>query len=118
MEKPPVELVVAGARYVLDPASTHEAPVYRSADGVSHASATGRVFVRFDDGTDAATHTEELSRLGYRVEGIPSYAPHAAWILATDGSPGTALAGLPALQRLPGVRHVEPELLRTKSERD
>jgi hypothetical protein len=94
------------------------APVYRGVPGGELAVPTGRVFVRFDGGSRAAERESELRAAGYRVHTSPSWAPHTAWLTAASGGVTDALAALPALRRIPGLSHAEPELLRPRGRRE
>jgi hypothetical protein len=42
---------------------------------------------------------------------VLSYAPHTAWVRATSGRTADALGHLDALGELPGVEHVEPQMI-------
>jgi hypothetical protein len=120
--EPPPELRLGNVRYVLshEPASEHArrpgrpGPVYRSVPGGSVAVPSGRVFVRFASGERALDHAAALARLGYTIAEAPEWSPESAWVAAADASVETALSGIPALSRLPGVEHAEPELLRER----
>jgi hypothetical protein len=88
-------------------------PVYASLpfDG-ELAVPTGRVFVRFAPGTDAAARSADIERLGFLIERVPVSAPHAAWVVAPRGGIAAALKSCRSLERIPGVENVEPQLLR------
>lgn len=73
---------------------------------------TGRVFVRFAAAVRPLERTDELNALGLAIEKIPGYAPNAAWLRARSGAIPDGLSALGALRKLPGVEHVEAELLR------
>jgi hypothetical protein len=85
-------------------------PVYLSADGV-RVVPTDLVFVRFAEGTAAEARRADLERAGFEIVDVPGYAPHAAWVRARDGGIAASLEGLGDLRALPGVQHVEPQLL-------
>ncbi len=85
-------------------------PVYATPAGGAPAVPTGGVFVRFDDGIVAEARRGELAAAGYEIERVPSYAPNAAWVRAGDIA--ASLIGIPRLAAIPGVRNVEPEMLR------
>jgi hypothetical protein len=91
-------------------------PVYRLDSGAV-AVPTGRALVRFGEGDRADRHREELEAAGYAVEGVPPYAPQAAWVRAAEGGIAEALAGLDRLAGLRDVEHVEPELVMPVSPR-
>jgi len=86
-------------------------PVYRDADGGRVAVPTGRALVRFGDNDEAQRHADELAAAGFDLEQPLSYAPQAAWVRASSGLITDTLRGLASLERLPGVRHVEPQLI-------
>ncbi len=86
-------------------------PVYGAGPKSPPLVPTDLVFVRFAEGTPADGRGADLERAGYAIAEIPDYAPHAAWVRARSGSIRDALAGLPRLLVLTGVRTVEPQLL-------
>lgn len=92
-------------------------PVYRQMPGGEFAVPTGRVFVRFDERDSATRHEKELGAAGYRIEQVPSYAPHAAWLRPASGSVADALRRLGGVEKLASVEHVEPQLLTTPAVR-
>lgn len=78
---------------------------------------TGRVLVRFAEGIVAAERGDLFAREGFALlEPLP-YAPSAAWVRAASGGIPASLAGIPALEALPGVVNVEPQLLRRAAHR-
>jgi hypothetical protein len=86
-------------------------PVYRlGADGPL-AVPTGLVFARFREGVAVESRRDELERAGYEVVEVPSYAPHAAWLRARSGEIADALADTAALEALPDMEGVEPQML-------
>lgn len=91
-------------------------PVYARPDGPL-AVPTGKLFVRFGEGSAAAEHRAALERAGYEIVKVPGYAPHAAWVRARGGDLAAGLRGMSALAALPGVEHVEPEMLMASSKR-
>ncbi len=91
-------------------------PVY-SAENAPPSVPTGRAFVRFTAGTDAASRASDLAAAGYVVENVPVSAPHAAWVTHRSGRIAEGLNGLRALARIPGVENVEPELLQELARR-
>lgn len=93
------------------------APLYSPKDSPSYAVPTGRLFVRVADGEEIAVLRDSFDNAGFRIEEIPPYAPHSAWVVARSGDLSDALAGLRRLASVPGVEHVEPELLRAKAPR-
>lgn len=93
-----------GAAYELDGAGE-----YRAGPGGAVAVPTGRVFVRFSEGTDPETRTAEIECAGFALESVPAYAPHAAWVRPASGETADALNGFGRLRDLPGVERVEPQ---------
>ena len=84
-------------------------PVYRLSS-LEPAVPTGRVFVRFDDKLDSRSQEPALNRLGFQIESVPSYAPHACWVTHKSGT-AAALREFSALRGLPQVHAVEPQFL-------
>jgi hypothetical protein len=78
---------------------------------------TGRVFLRFAEGTDALSQQASVQRAGYVIENTLSYAPNAAWVRNRSGDVAEALNGLEALAKLPGVKNVEPQMLSNRASR-
>lgn len=85
-------------------------PVYVTSDGVP-AVPTGLLFVRFAEGTSAASRRDELERAGFEVVTVPRYAPHAAWVRARDGGVAASLEKIAEVEAIPGVENVEPQML-------
>ncbi len=83
--------------------------MYRNDSAI--AVPTGRVMVRFAEGEDAGAHEKRIKQAGYRIEQQLSYAPNAAWLRDTDDDIAGALSHIEALEQLPGVENVEPQLL-------
>lgn len=104
---------VAGRGVSVDDAG----PVYRQVPSGGLAVPTGRIFVRFGEGDKARRHEASLARAGFHIEDVPAYAVHAAWLRADTGSIADALLRFSALRRIPGVEHVEPQLLRVPAHR-
>ncbi len=92
-------------------------PVYRLEGGAIPAVPTGLIFVRFAEEISAAERAPDLARAGYRIERIPPYAPHTAWVMAADGDRARGLRAIDTLKRLPGMAHVEPQLLMPQTKR-
>lgn len=86
-------------------------PVYALQPSDLLAIPTGLIFARFPTGTAAASRGEDINRAGYELVESPSYAPHAAWVRARSGKIADALANISALEQLPGVENVEPQML-------
>jgi len=72
---------------------------------------TGRVFVRLDDDMLLEAHAEAFRKLGYVIFQALPYAPNAGWLEREDGDVAAALHNIGALEKLPHVRNVEPQLL-------
>lgn len=98
--------------------ATGLAPVYRRVPGGDLVVPTGRLHVRFDEGDLVENHREDLRGVGYEVDSVPPYAPHAAWVRAVTGSLTEALRDMGRLGGLPAVRHVEPQMLGKRATRD
>jgi hypothetical protein len=113
----PVEdvAIVNGAPSEILSETAHVLPVYRSAPGAAPAVATGRLFVRLAEGSAAADERERFEGLGLAIVDVPSYAPHCAWVAAASGRASDALVKLDEVRALPGVEHVEPQLLQARS---
>jgi len=90
-------------------------PVYRNTNDGAVVIASGRSFVRVAEGRHIQELSEPLRAAGYAIEAAPPWAPHAAWLKAS--TPAAGLQGLTRLARIPGVVHVEPELLRPRARR-
>ncbi len=78
---------------------------------------TGRIFVRFHEGSNARAHAATLRQLGYVIEDVPDYAPHVAWVRSTNGNIALALRNLDALCRLPEVENIEPQFITARAKR-
>lgn len=89
-------------------------PVYRLEGGASPAVPTGLIFVRFTEEVSSADRTQDLAQTGYRIDRIPPYAPHTAWVFSADGNAARGLRAIETLMLLPGMVHVEPQLLMPK----
>ena len=86
-------------------------PVYSAGPDGPLAVPTGRVFVRLEEGLGPDARSAEFARAGFEIEQRLSYAPNAAWLRPAHGGVAKALPALAALERIPGVVHVEPQLL-------
>jgi hypothetical protein len=91
-------------------------PVYATPDG-SMAVPTGRHFVRFRAGISAAARALEIEGVGFELVHVPGYAPNAAWVRAKDSNIAASLAGIAALEALPDVENVEPQMLMERARR-
>ena len=54
---------------------------------------------------------------GYRIARLLAYAPHTAWLEASDGGVQSALSKLGELHQLADVVNVEPQLLAPRTEK-
>jgi hypothetical protein len=86
-------------------------PVYRAGPDGPLAVPTGRVFVRFREGDRAEDRRDALAAAGYALESVPTFAPHVAWVRPASGRVADAVGALESLRELPGVEHVEPQLI-------
>jgi len=86
-----------------------DAPVYEIDGSGVEARPNGSVWIRFAEGTDAASRAADIAAAGYRIERVPGYAPNAAFV--TAGSIADALARLDSLRAIAGVEVVEPQML-------
>src|SRR5919206_3610557 len=84
-------------------------PVYELTPGGTLAYPTGKIWVRFEEGTEAASRAADLERAGFRIERVPKYAPNGAFVTAADAA--FALSHLDALRAVGGIEHVEPQML-------
>lgn len=73
---------------------------------------TGLLLVRFAEGIAASRRGDMLARQGFTVVEVLPYAPAAAWVKAIAGGIPASLNGIPALESLPDVENVEPQMLR------
>jgi hypothetical protein len=92
-------------------------PVYSAGPDGPLAVPSGRVFVRLREGLRASAQRSRFAAEGFEIESTPSYAPNAAWLRPTRGGVGHALRALAALGRVPGVEHVEPQMLLARARR-
>jgi hypothetical protein len=86
-------------------------PVYRAQPSGMLAVATGRLWVRFAEGIDATQMREKVEKVGCSLEELPPWTARGAWVRASSGKVADALAAAALLERLPGVEHVEPQIL-------
>ena len=88
-------------------------PVYASGGDGPLAVPTGRVFVRLAPGLSPSTRRAGFKAAGFSIEQLLAYAPNAAWVRPISGGVAHSLSApaLRALRAVPGVEHVEPQLL-------
>src|SRR3954453_1663676 len=58
------------------------APVYEIDGSGVEARPNGSVWIRFAEGTDAASRAADIAAAGYRIERVPGYAANAAFVTA------------------------------------
>jgi hypothetical protein len=100
-----------------EPAPTADAGAVYMGNGGLMFVPTGRVFVRLDDGMSLEAHAEAFRKLGYAIVQALPYALNAGWLEHAQKDTAEALRGIPELARLPGVQHVEPQLLTVRAQR-
>jgi len=92
-------------------------PVYKLQPGGGLALPTGQVFIRFKEGVKVEEQAEKIKDAGYEIAQSVSYAPHAAWLRPSSGDVADGLAKIPALETIPDVENVEPQMLRPRANR-
>jgi len=106
---------VAGGRYVRLEGDAAVAgaptPMYQLDPSGPPAVPTGKILVRLPEGTNIESRRSDLERAGYELERSHPYAPNAGWVRPRDGKISTGLRNVEALMKLPGVEHVEPQML-------
>ncbi len=86
-------------------------PVYAIEPHGPPSVPTGLVFVRFRENVDVQQRRRALTRAGYEVTEILPYAPQAAWVRAIEQGIAASLTRIPALEVLPDIVSVEPQML-------
>ena len=86
-------------------------PVYKMQNSETKAVPTGLVFVRFKTGVKAAERETDIRRAGFEIADLVEYAPEAAWVKDPSMEIAKALASISALEKLPDVENVEPQML-------
>lgn len=76
------------------------------------------VFVRFTEGVTADERAEEIRRAGYEISERIDYAPNAAWLRADSRSIVDALKRIKALEQMPGIENVEPQMLMASARKE
>lgn len=92
-------------------------PVYALLAGGSPAVPTGLIFLRLAEGAPVAEYKEAIKGAGYVVAESLAYAPNAAWLRARSDNIADALTGVKALEELPDVESVEPQMLMENARR-
>ena len=93
-------------------------PVYQLQPSGPLAVPTGKVFVRFAPGVEAASRRDEIERAGYEIAKTSEYTPHTAWVQSASGSIAWALSNVHALEGLADVENVEPQMLTPRDYRE
>ena len=92
-------------------------PVYRLQPAGPPAVPTGKIFLRFKEGVEAASRRAEVERAGYEIIETPPYAPSGAWVRASGGDVARSLSDIKALDKLADVENVEPQMLVERAQR-
>lgn len=92
-------------------------PVYRLAPDGPPLVLTGLVFARFEEGVVVEDRRRQIADAGFEIASIPPYAPHSAWLTPAGGEVAPAPAGIAALEALPDIVNVEPQLLGPRVQR-
>ena len=92
-------------------------PVYALGRDGAPAVPTGLVLVRFHEGLAAAERSGLLAGQGYSIHDLLPYAPSAVRVMAVTGGIPASLRGIPALEALPEVVNVEPQMVRRADRR-
>lgn len=99
------------------PSGREAVPAYSLGPGAPPAFPSGLVLVRFAEGVRAMDRAREIGEAGYAVARELPLAPHAVLIQADTGRAADALSRLEALERLPDVANVEPQMVSERSKR-
>lgn len=92
-------------------------PVYSLTRRGAPAVPTGLILVRFREGISATAYGDMMAREGFTIHNALPYAPSAAWVKAVSGGIPASLRGIPALESLPDVVNVEPQMVRHSAHR-
>ncbi|MGE0644677.1 MAG: hypothetical protein AB7P24_13495 [Nitrospira sp.] len=92
-------------------------PVYQAAPHGPLAVPTGRIFVRCSPDLRLEDRRTDLAARGYELTEIPSYAPHTGWVQSATGDMASSLKNFERLKTLPGIVHVQPQLLMPRTAR-
>ncbi|HWT02908.1 MAG TPA: hypothetical protein VN256_21845 [Pyrinomonadaceae bacterium] len=93
-------------------------PVYQLQPSGPLAVPTGKVYIRFAQGVEAASRREEVERAGYEIVKTSAYTPHTAWLQSNSGSIAQSLSNIHALESLADVENVEPQMLTAREARE
>lgn len=100
-----------------EPGAATHTPVYRLQPDGPLAVPTGKIFLRFKEGLEAASRRKEIERAGYEIIETPPYAPSGAWVRAPGGDVARSLSNIKALEKLADVENVEPQMLVERAQR-
>jgi len=118
LDDPPIVICRGDARAL--PRRLLEAtltPVYALTPRGAPAVPTGLVLVRFREGIAAAACADVVARQGFTIHDVLPYAPSAAWVRAASGGIPASLRGIAALESLPDVVNVEPQMVKRSARR-
>ena len=93
-------------------------PVYSAGAGGPLAVPTGRVFIRFAEGIRPEERREEIAAAGFEIERTLPYAAGAAWLRPRGREVAIGLSALSNLEAIPGVLHLEPQMLMARATRE
>ncbi len=93
-------------------------PVYSLQPSGPLAVPTGKVFIRFAQGVEAASRRQEIESAGYEIAQISKYTPHTAWLQSTSSTIAHSLSNIHALESLADVENVEPQMLTLRELRE
>lgn len=93
-------------------------PVYSLQPSGPLAVPTGKVFIRFAQSVEAASRRREIENAGYEIVQLSQYTPHTAWLQSTSGTIAPSLSNIHALESLPDVENVEPQMLTLREVRE
>jgi hypothetical protein len=110
--------VVYRGRPERQPAAEEAGPVYSAGADGPLAVLTGRVFIRFAEGIRPEERRDEIAAAGFEIERTLSYAPAAAWLRPRGQEAATGLSTLSTLEEIPGVLHLEPQMLMARALRE
>lgn len=113
LDDPPIQVLRGVPRR---PKAGTLSPVY-ALEGGGPVVPTGLVLVRFSSGMRAADQDRALRAAGYEIREELTHAPEAAWVAVIEGGIAESLRGLRRLGGVPGVVHVEPQLVRRSARR-
>ncbi len=92
-------------------------PTYKLSPGAPPAIPSGEILVRFSADTDASRCAELIESAGYRIVRDLPWATHAIMVQSISGTLADTLNHIHALEALPGVENVEPQMTSERSMR-